>query len=129
MATANKTIEQQIAQHLITCAMERRTTNYLELAEVFELPTEWPQLGQVMSPILYRIFDWCETNRLPRLTVLVVRRSGADKGIPGQGFWKACKQEGLSREIRVSFTELFTAETYEFFSMEAEQEIENAHAL
>lgn len=119
MANVNKSIEQKITQYLINCAMERRTTNYLELAESFGLQTHWPQLGQVLSPILYNIFDWCEANRLPRLTVLVVRRSGADVGIPGQGFWTACKQEGLNREVKASLTELFTSETYEFFSFGA----------
>lgn len=122
MANVNKTIEQKIAQHLISCAMERRTTNYLELAEEFGLPTEWPQLGQVLSPILYNIFGWCEASRLPRLTVLVVRRSGADIGIPGQGFWKACRREGLTREVRISITEMFTSEVYEFFDFTDRQD-------
>ena len=118
MANAvSKTIEQEIAMHLIGLAMEHKTTNYSELAEEFGLPQEWPQLGSVLSPILYDIFNWCEKLRMPKLTVLVVRRSGADMMLPGRGFWSACGMENLSRKERINLTEMFTGEVYRYFDI------------
>lgn len=114
-----KTIEQKIAQYLIDCAIEQRTTNYLEIAQTFDLPTEWPQLGATLTPILFNIFDWCAENRMPRLTALVVRRSGDDEGIPGRGFWTACNMDGLSRAERRTATGIFISETYDYFKIEA----------
>lgn len=120
MANAvDPTIEQRIAIHLMELAVLRRTTTYEELATLFHLPTEWPQLGSTLSPILYNVYDWCRTKLLPKLTILVVRKSGADMGLPGQGFWAAGGHNNLDRAGKVLLTELWTAEVYDYFAIEA----------
>lgn len=113
------TIEQSITQYLIQCAIEQRTTTYEELARTFDLPTAWPQMGNVIGGILYSVYYWCQAKRLPKLTVLVVHKSGEDKGIPGAGFWKAANLEHLigkgQKNTRAALTGMFTDEVYEFF--------------
>lgn len=112
-------IERQLVQHLIELAMVGETTNYLEIAEQFGLPTEWPQLGAQVSPILYNVLEWCEQRRLPRLTVLVVRRSGEDKGIPGRGFWQAIGRPDLDRQEKRILAQHMAEEVYDFFKVKS----------
>lgn len=116
---AVNTIEQRVAVHLMGCAIQRQTTTYEELAIEFGLPTQWPQLGKVLSAILYNIYDWCELHRLPKLTVLVVRKSGADMSLPGGGFWKAAGLEHITRGEKVLLTEMWTTDVYDYFGIEA----------
>lgn len=115
------TIEQSITQYLIQCAVEQRTTTYEELARTFDLPTAWPQMGNVIGGILYSIYYWCRDRRLPKLTVLVVHKSGEDKGIPGAGFWKAAELEHLigkgTKNTRATLTTVFTDEVFEYFEI------------
>ena len=84
----NEYIVLQIYQHLLSLAWQSRTTTYEEIALQFGLPSKGNQLGQTLSPILGRIFSFCESKKQPYLTSLVVRKSGPDKGIPGAGFWE-----------------------------------------
>jgi hypothetical protein len=116
MAQANS-IEQQVMAYLVQCAIERRTTTYEEVAAHFGLPTTWPRLSQVLSPILYRIFDWCEQKRLPKLTILVVRKSGADMALPGKGFWSVSGLHHTDRKERILLTEMWTTEVYAYFEV------------
>jgi hypothetical protein len=110
-------IEQQVMAYLIQCAIERRTTTYEEVAERFDLPTTWPRLSQTVSPILYRIYDWCEKKRLPKLTVLVVRKSGADMALPGRGFWAVSNLPHIGRHEKVLLTEMWVADVYNYFTV------------
>lgn len=110
-------IEDMIAHHLMKLAMLRKTTNYLDLAREFELPEEWPVMGTVLSPVLYNILNWCQQRRLPPLTVLVVRRSGEDQGIPGRGFWVGIGQPELTRAERRAVTSYLTEEVFNFFTI------------
>ena len=78
-----------IAVHnfLVACAASGHTTNYEAVAVATGLPSSGNQLGSTLSPILGKIFRWCEANGMPPLTSIVVRKSGADAGLPGAGFW------------------------------------------
>lgn len=127
-------IEQQVMAYLIQCAIERRTTTYEEVAERFDLPTTWPRLSQTVSPILYRIYDWCEKKRLPKLTVLVVRKSGADMALPGRGFWVVSGLAQANRGERILLTEMWTTDVYSYFDIDSHgfeefppEEPENGH--
>jgi hypothetical protein len=126
MAPANS-IEQQVMAYLIQCAIERRTTTYEELAQHFRMPTTWPRLSQTLSPILYRVFDWCEQKRLPKLTVLVVRKSGADMALPGRGFWAVSGMPQIGRIEKVLLTEMWTTDVFSYFTIPSEPLI--AHPL
>lgn len=72
---------------LVHCAASGHTTTYEEVALAVGLPSSGNALGAALSPILCHIFEWCEENRMPHLTSIVVRKSGADQGLPGVGFW------------------------------------------
>lgn len=127
-------IEQQVMAYLIQCAIECRTTTYEEVAERFDLPTTWPRLSQTVSPILYRIYDWCEKKRLPKLTVLVVRKSGADMALPGRGFWTVSGLAQANRGERILLTEMWTTDVYSYFDIGSHgfeefppEEAENGH--
>lgn len=72
---------------LIRLAIQKRTTNYSKLAIDLSLPDSGNALGQAIGPVLGDVYQWCEKRGLPPLTALVVRKSGADEGLPGKGFW------------------------------------------
>lgn len=112
-------IEQQVMAYLIQCAIEHRTTTYEEVAMQFDIPTTWPTMSQRLSPILYSIFAWCEAKRLPKLTVLVVRKSGADMALPGKGFWAVCQLPHIDRKERILLTEMYTTDVYSYFEIDA----------
>jgi len=97
-------------------AMQRQTVTYETLATLLGLPSSGSALGSAISPVLYDVFDWCNVTGLPHLTVLVVRKSGRDKGLPGPGFWKVLKGGQPEFSERVSITEELTADCYEVFS-------------
>lgn len=113
-------IEQAVTVYLINCATERRTTTYEELARQFDLPTTWPQMGVQLSKILYRVFAWCETKRFPKLTALVVRKSGADVDLPGKGFWDVAGLPHVTRNEKILLTEMYTADVYNYFDIPAD---------
>lgn len=84
------TLTATVAVHnfLVQCAASSSTTTYEEVALATGLPSSGNALGATLSPILGAIFRWCQENRMPHLTSIVVRKSGADKGLPGAGFWE-----------------------------------------
>lgn len=78
----------QIYAYLINKAAQGQTTNYEAIANEFGLPNKGNQLGRTLSPLLSDIYRFCESHNQPHLTVIVVRKSGELKGIPGEGFWQ-----------------------------------------
>ena len=85
-------LNNQIALFIIEKAMQKQTTTYQEIAIKFGLPDSGNQMGVVLSPVLRDIFFWSTNNDMPPLTAIVVRKSGQDKGQPGEGFWACLKQ-------------------------------------
>ena len=90
-----------VIQSLINCAIEKKTTTYKELANSVntiageeKLPVVGNQLGRALGVHLDRVNLFCWNNQLPYLTSLVVRSSGADAGLPGNGFWTWMAQHG-----------------------------------
>lgn len=67
----------QAWQYLIAKAANRQMVQYEELRILMDYPTSNP-----LAPILGCIMFWCEQNKLPPLTLLVVNKSG----VPGEGF-------------------------------------------
>lgn len=66
---------------LIVCARHNETISYIELKRRIGYPGTTRSLGQ----ILYRIKHYCEMHGLPRLSALVVYKSGPRRGLPGNG--------------------------------------------
>jgi hypothetical protein len=96
-------------------AVQRQTVTYETLAIMLGLPSQGNALANAISPVLYDVFDFCVAAGLPALTVLVVRKSGKDKGLPGPGFWKVYSKEPLDFNTRVSVTEELTTQCYRAF--------------
>jgi len=67
----------QVWQVLISAASQRRILTYGHLAEYLEFDG-----AGVFSQILDRIMQYCDDNKLPPLTCIVVNRS---TGLPGSG--------------------------------------------
>ena len=109
-------LEQSILVFLIEKAIRQETTYYQEIAQAFSLPESGNVLGSTLSPILGRIFRYCNEKRLPRLTALVVRKSGADRGLPGNGFWELLELTHLDRDYRQTLTRVFQKEAYDYFN-------------
>lgn len=97
-------------------AVQRQTVTYETLAIMLGLPSQGNALASAISPVLYDVFDFCVAADLPALTVLVVRKSGRDRGLPGPGFWKVYAEEMPDFETRVQITEDLTAQCFELFS-------------
>lgn len=119
MANVNKAaVTKKILAFLIAKAIDKETTTYEEVAIAHGLPDSGSQLGQVLSPILYDILDACRANGWPPLTSIVVRKSGADKGLPGAGFWSAFELKSvLDREIKITLCEVFHIQVFEYFGI------------
>lgn len=101
-----KSLTQAITRFLIKKAQQRQTTTYQEIALEFGLPSTGNAMGRALSPLLGDIYRW--SNNLQEhgvfLTALVVRKSGQDKGAPGQGFWQllvADEPESLYEVMRM----------------------------
>lgn len=82
-----------IYKQLVDAAQKRQTLIYETIALSHGLPVRGSQLGQVIAPLLERIYLYCVDRGLPHLTSIVVRKSGDEKGLPGNGFWKLLHQE------------------------------------
>jgi len=67
----------QAWQYLIGKASNRQIVKYDELKDLMGYPTNNP-LGVILGCIMF----YCEQNKLPPLTLLVVNRHG----VPGEGF-------------------------------------------
>jgi hypothetical protein len=72
----------QIYLILIGVAQRRETITYGTLAAMLGYGTEEHPGGGVMAQRLGPIMEWCQRNRLPALTAVVVNK---DSGIPGDG--------------------------------------------
>ena len=101
-------------------AMRKQTINYETMALMLGLPTSGNALAQAISPVLYDVFNFCKEVDMPHLTILVVRKSGRDKGLPGPGFWKVYSEDFVGSDFsfndRVAITESETAKCFELFS-------------
>lgn len=74
-------------QYLTGLAIEGQVTTYTELAHVLDLPERGNYSLNVMTETLTHIYNWCAERNMPKLTVLVGKKSGPMAGIPGVGFW------------------------------------------
>ncbi|MCY1279643.1 hypothetical protein D9M68_18060 [compost metagenome] len=101
-------------------AMRKQTINYETLALMLGLPSSGNALASAISPVLYDVYNFCVEVDMPHLTILVVRKSGRDKGLPGPGFWKVYGEHFLDSDFsfndRVEITERETAKCFELFS-------------
>lgn len=77
----------QIYSYLVGKAFLGHTTTYENIANEFGLPNKGNQLGSTLSPLLSSIYKFCRQHHQPMLTVIVVRKSGEHKDLPGNGFW------------------------------------------
>lgn len=101
---------------LQTMATRKQTINYETLAIMMGMPSKGNALASAISPVLYDVFEFCKLTGLPHLTVLVVRKSGRDMGLPGPGFWKVYRpEETLSFNERLDATEIETAKCFRLF--------------
>ncbi len=122
--------------HMLVAHAERgETIVYEQIAKACGLPTSGSQLGQVIAPLLSRIYDYCVGRNLPHLTSIVVRKSGNEKGLPGNGFWKLLGSEGiemignivvadssgnpveLTNDSKRQITRMLQEEVYEHYSL------------
>jgi alkylated DNA nucleotide flippase Atl1 len=83
----------QVWQVLIGAAHNRQTFTYGGIGELIGVP------AVAMGPILGHIMRYCECNRLPPLTVLIV---GAGSGQPSHGL-TASQDRERDREIVYGF--------------------------
>lgn len=97
-------------------AMQRQTVNYDTLAVMLGLPSRGNALASAISPVLYDVYDFCKANNFPHLTVLVVRKTGKDRDLPGAGFWKVHLGDLPDFAARVVITEELTAACFNAFS-------------
>lgn len=97
-------------------AARNQTINYETLALMMGLPASGNALAASISPVLYDVFNFCVEAGLPHLTVLVVRKSGKDKGLPGPGFWKVYRpDQQLTMIERIDLTEEETAKCFRLY--------------
>lgn len=102
--------------YLQHCAVQKQTISYESLAIILGMPSKGNAMVTAISRTLYDVFNYCEKAQLPHLTVLVVRKSGKDVGLPGSGFWKVyLKEDNPSLIYRVEETEKLTGECYRLF--------------
>lgn len=109
-------IRRRVLQFLIDKAYVLQTTTYEELAQNFGLPDSGNSLGSALTPVLTSIFIWCNRHGLPHMTSLVVRKSGADQGIPGSGLWHLLGESNLTRDERRARTAALHNEVFDFFA-------------
>ena len=116
---ANKmSVTKRVYLFLVEKAMMRETTTYVEIAEAHGLPTTGNALGAALSPILGSILEFCRDNKQPPLTALVVRKSGADQGMPGNGFWLmfGFKVENMDRETKRVITDHYQSTVFDHYA-------------
>lgn len=116
------TMRQLVACQCLTLlqmmAQRRQTVSYEALATMLGLPSKGSALASAISTPLYDVFKFCRQTGLPHLTVLVVRKSGSDAGLPGPGFWKVFCQEGdePTRQFKKEATETETEKCFALYS-------------
>lgn len=109
----------QIYAHLVNRAAQHQTTTYEAIANEFGLPNKGNQLGSTLSPLLSDIYRFCESHNQPHLTALVVRKSGALKGLPGNGFWHLYDDGIAVGDLltKVNLTKELQAKVFEYWAM------------
>lgn len=118
-----KELSTKVFRILVSRAQRRMTITYGELASKLPgVPDTGSAMGQALLPLMLDIVNWCKARRIPPLTSLIVRKSGADEGLPGSGFWEAHGFDAskLSQDLKWAMTELFHEEVFDFFDVEAE---------
>lgn len=120
-----------ILAFLILKATYRQTVTYDDINEHLEQrgmnwirePTE-DIAYQELTEYLTDIFHWCIARNQPHLTSLVVRKSGANKGIPGKGFWDLLESNDelysrllSSGETKPVLTKFFQAKVFEYYGI------------
>lgn len=108
-------IHARIFAFLMKKALLRETATYEEIALKFELPSTGNGLGASLSPKLGHILTWCQQHGLPPISVLVVRKSGAQMGLPGRGFWSMVGLEDLDDNAKRIVTAKLQAEVFKCF--------------
>lgn len=114
MATVDH-IHARIFAFLLKKALTHDTATYEEIALKFGLPSSGNGLGASLSPKLGHILTWCQAHGLPPISVLVVRKSGAQEGLPGRGFWSMVGLEELDDEAKRVVTTKLQKDVYEIF--------------
>lgn len=109
-------IHTRIFAFLMKKALTRETATYEEIALKFGLPSTGNGLGASLSPKLGHILTWCQDHGLPPISVLVVRKSGAQMGLPGRGFWSIMELEELDDEAKRIVTAKLQNEVFKCFS-------------
>ena len=113
----------QIYRFLVQKAQNKQTTYYEEIAIKFQhlgLHISGSALGACLSPILDDIFKWCQERGQPPITSLVVRKSGADEGLPGAGFWIALGLPSMSSrksDYKRNVVEVLQQQVFNYYSM------------
>lgn len=110
---------------LILKATYRNTTTYEEINEHLEQrgfnwmiePAEITAHRE-LTKYLTDIFHWCRAHNHPHLTALVVRKSGADQGIPGKGFWELLKPIDRSDyKTKATVARLFQNRVFDYYTL------------
>jgi hypothetical protein len=118
MSTSQKTPD--VYRFLVEKAQNGETTTYEAIAKTFGLPDKGSQLGQALSPILGGIWEWCSQRGQPQLTAIVVRKSGADEGMPGRGFWTMFGENfanSLDQEKKKAMTTILQQQVFSYYKM------------
>lgn len=103
---------------LVQKAINRETTTYGELATHVGLPASGNYLAMAMGNYLLEILQWCVKRGQPHLTALVVKAgTGAQSGLPGNGFWTAIDQIELTNEERRLVTHAFQQAVYDYYDI------------
>lgn len=118
----------RIFAFLMRKALERKTATYEEIALKFDLPSTGNGLGATLSPKLGHILTWCQQHGLPPISVLVVRKSGAQAGLPGRGFWVIMGLDDLDDDAKRIMTTKLQLDVYRCFG-DLEQPNHSANQL
>ena len=116
---------------LVLKATYRETTTYEDINEHLEQRgLNWMRepaditAHRELTKYLTEIFHWCRKRNMPHLTSLVVRKSGADQGIPGKGFWELLKPvEPLQYvdlsdyKTRATMARLFQNHVFDYYTL------------
>lgn len=108
-----------VFSYLVIMATAKRLTTYEEIAKAHYLPDHGRVLGAILSPILEEILQFGKKRGWPPLTSIVVRKSGADEGLPGTGFWKSMSfdEQVYTREMKRTLTSMFHAQVFDYFDI------------
>jgi len=107
----------EIYVYLIKKASVGSTVCYEELAMHFGLPSSGNALGKFLSPLLGYIYAFCEDTKQPHVTAIVVRKSGADKGLPGPGFWGLHGNSEYTRDIKRTITKQLHEKIFSYWGL------------